>query len=151
MQSEINLEGPSTFKFANLLIQYLPKIYFLASRLHENNTGDTFIEIINTTKNEIKITLEPIIAENINQKITAELLPLPGVMELSIKDSTKDEILIIDDVTAFQKLPKTGKSALLKISKNFAIIQLAFLLKTAAPSDPIIVFLHKFMKKSLES
>ena len=94
--------------------------------------GDTFIEIINTTENEMKLKFAPCPPKVIGYNETADLLPLEAEITLGIKDSARDEILIIDDIDAFQKLPRATGSALIKCKKNFAIVQITFKIKENA-------------------
>jgi hypothetical protein len=108
----------------------MPKIYFLACRTHEQKTGDAFLEVINTTDNEMSVTLETYIAEDYNT--TARLIPLEGEIVLGIKESARDELQVIDNPEAFQKLPRSESSTLINCSKNFAIVQIVFEVKEGA-------------------
>jgi len=92
--------------------------------MHDQNTGDAFLEVINTTDNEMSVTFESYTAKG--YATTANLISLKGKIMLGIKESGRDELQVIDDPEAFKKLPKSGDSILLKCSKNFAIVQIVF-------------------------
>ena len=124
VQTESDLQKSSPFAFASLLIHYIPQIYFLACRFYDTTTGDAFLEVINTTENTLKITIEPYTKEEL--EITARIMPIEETIDLSTKESMRDELGVIDDISKFQKLPKVDKSVALKCKKNYAIIQLFF-------------------------
>lgn len=132
LQTTADLGRSSAFKFSNFLIQYMPKIYFLAARTHSPTSGDAFLEVINTTDNEMVVTLESYSPATMGYKETATLLPLEGGISLGIKESARDELQVVDDPEALQQLPKGEKSILLKCTKNFAIVQMGFSVKEGA-------------------
>ncbi len=133
VKTSADLQKSTPYTFTNLLIHYMPKVYFLAFRSYDSTMGDTFLEIINTTENEMRITVEPYSKEGLELGANAEAKPIEGAIDLAIKESLRDELVIIDDIRIFDKLPKTGKSALIKCKKNCAIVQLALTIKPDAP------------------
>ena len=141
VQTTADLGRSTPFTFSNFLIQYIPKVYFIACRIYDSTLGDAFVEIINTTENEMSITILTYEKEGLEPVPTAQLIPLEGSIELGIKEAVRDELLIIEDVAAFQKVPKISKSAILKCKKNFALLHLTFAIKGNAANNSVMVLL----------
>ena len=137
IQTSSDLQKTFPYTFSSFLINFIPKIYFLACRFYDDKMGDAFLEVINTIENDMTLHILPYEKEGLVTNVTAQIKPIEEVIELTTKESVRDEVLVIDDAQAFQSLPKQEKSKIIRCKKNCAIIQLVF--SIPSPSDSIKV------------